>query len=157
MAGSEIRIWHQSFTVLENLPDYAAALRAHLAKVSRPGTEVVLHGMHPDTYATEYPGADIRFSYLYLLHAHQFAVNGLSAQRQGFDAYANNDLFVNSVAWAAGQEAGVDITTQDPTFRTFKLPSQAAAVSIYIGSICLLPGLVLGAGIYAWVLRRRRG
>jgi len=92
MAGSEIRIWHQSFTVLENLPDYAGALRAHMAKVSRPGTEVVLHGMHPDTYATEYPGADIRFTYLYLLHAQQFAVNGLSAQRQGFDAYAISTL-----------------------------------------------------------------
>ncbi|MEW5939643.1 MAG: Gldg family protein [Chloroflexota bacterium] len=83
--------------------------------------------------------------------------SALFATDQGFDAYSNNDLFVNSVAWAAGQEAGVDITTKDPTFRTFKLPGQVAAIFIYIGSICIIPGLVLGAGIYAWAARRRRG
>jgi Asp/Glu/hydantoin racemase len=88
MTGSGVRIWHQSFTVLEKLPDYAAALRAHMGKVARPGTEVVLHGMHPDTYATEYPGTDIRFSYVYQLHAQQFAVNALRAQQEGFDAFA---------------------------------------------------------------------
>ncbi len=92
MASHDMRIWHQSFTVLEKLPDYAAALRAHMAKVARPGTEVVLHGMHPDTYATEYPGTDIRYSYPYQLHAQQFAVNGLRAQREGFDAYAISTL-----------------------------------------------------------------
>lgn len=88
MASPEIRIWHQSFTVLENLPDYAASLRAHMAKVSRPGTKVELHGMHPATYASEYPGNDIRHSYLYFLHANQFVTNGLAAQQQGYDAYA---------------------------------------------------------------------
>ena len=92
MASPEIRIWHQSFTVLENLPDYAASLRAHMAKVSRPGTEVVLHGMHPGTYASEYPGNDIRHSYLYFLHANQFVTNGLAAQQQGYDAYAISTL-----------------------------------------------------------------
>lgn len=92
MTGSRIRIWHQSFTVLENVPDYAATLRTHLAKVSRPGTEVVLHGMHPATYTSEYPGNDIRHSTLYSLHATQFLMNGLAAQGQGYDAYAISTL-----------------------------------------------------------------
>lgn len=47
-----MRIWHQSFTVLENLPAYEAALQAHMQRVCRPGTEVMLHGMHPDTHTT---------------------------------------------------------------------------------------------------------
>ena len=34
----KIRIWHHSFTVLENLPPYAAAMAAHLARASAPGS-----------------------------------------------------------------------------------------------------------------------
>ena len=59
------RIWHQSFTVLAKLEPYRAALEAHVSKVCRPDTEVVLHGMHPDTYQTEYPGIDIRYAACY--------------------------------------------------------------------------------------------
>lgn len=87
-----MRIWHQSFTVLGKLPAYEAAIQAHMKRVARPDSEIVLHGMHPDTYATEYPGNDIKHSYLHLLHAHQFVLNGLAAQKQGFDAYAISTL-----------------------------------------------------------------
>ncbi len=83
-----IRIWHQSFTVLENLPAYAEALRKHFAAVARPGTEVVLHGVHADTYKTEYPGNDIRYHALQNLHRTQYLLGGLAAEKQGFDAYA---------------------------------------------------------------------
>lgn len=83
-----MRIWHQSFTVLANLAPYRAALEAHMRKVCRPDTEVVLHGMHPGTYQTEYPGIDIRYASLQHLHSTQMIVAGLEAERQGFDAYA---------------------------------------------------------------------
>ena len=83
-----LRIWHQSFTVLGKLAPYRAALEAHMRKVCRPDTEVVLHGMHPDTYRTAYPGVDIRYASLQRLHASQFVLAGLAAERQGFDAYA---------------------------------------------------------------------
>lgn len=82
------RIWHQSFTVLENLPAYAAALDAHFKSVARPDTEIVLHGMHRDTYLTNYPGTDIRYTYLQTLHANQFVWNGIRAEEGGFDVYA---------------------------------------------------------------------
>jgi len=83
-----IRIYHQSFTVLENLPDYERALRAHCRRVGRPGTEVALHGMHPGTYRTEYPGNDIKYAALQALHAQQFLLGALAAEEEGFDAYA---------------------------------------------------------------------
>ncbi len=83
-----IRIYHQSFTVLQNLPDYAQALDAHCRRVARPGTEVVLHGMHPRTYETEYPGNDIKYAALQALHAQQFLLGALAAEEEGFDAYA---------------------------------------------------------------------
>ena len=33
-AAKPIRIWHHSFTVLENLPAYAEAMQAHLRRAS---------------------------------------------------------------------------------------------------------------------------
>lgn len=83
-----IRIWHQSFTVLGNLPAYADALAAHFKKVARSDTEVVLHGMHDKTYRTNYPGTDIRHAYMQYLHGQQFVLGGIAAEEQGFDAYA---------------------------------------------------------------------
>ena len=56
-----MRIWHQSFTVLQDLPAYDDALKAHFKKVARPDTEIVMHGMAEGTYPTNYPGTDICF------------------------------------------------------------------------------------------------
>ncbi|HYZ34841.1 MAG TPA: aspartate/glutamate racemase family protein [Crenalkalicoccus sp.] len=85
---ASIRIYHQSFTVLENLPAYAESLRAHFTRVARPDTEVVMHGMHPATYQTEYPGNDIRYAYFQGLHSQQFVLGALEAEESGFDAFA---------------------------------------------------------------------
>jgi Asp/Glu/hydantoin racemase len=56
--------------------------------VARPDTEVVLHGMHPQTYRTNYPGTDIRYGYVQYLHGQQFVMGGIAAEEGGFDAYA---------------------------------------------------------------------
>jgi allantoin racemase len=83
-----MRIWHQSFTVLEQLPAYAARLQAHFKHVARPDTEVVMHGMHAKTYRTNYPGTDIQHNYMQYLHGQQFVLGGIAAEEAGFDAYA---------------------------------------------------------------------
>ncbi len=83
-----IRIWHHSFTVLENLPPYKAAMEAHVAKAAAPGTTVMLHGMHPGTYQTEYPGNDIQHAYFQTLHSQQFILGAIEAEEQWFDAFA---------------------------------------------------------------------
>jgi allantoin racemase len=82
-----MRIWHQSFTVLEELPDYATLLSGHAARVARPGTEVVLHGMRPGTYPSRYPGDHIRFSYLQRRHTQQFIDAAIEAEAGGYDAF----------------------------------------------------------------------
>ncbi len=81
-----LRIWHQSFTVLQDLPPYRDALRERIAKVVRPDTEVVLHGQIPGTYPTDYPGTDIKYSTLYWMHGLQWIAAAREAERQGFDA-----------------------------------------------------------------------
>lgn len=87
-----MRLWHQSFTVLQDLGAYDAALKAHFQRVARPGTEIVMHGMMPGTYRTNYPGNDIRHAGLQHLHSLQFLRAGLQAEDEGFDAYAISTL-----------------------------------------------------------------
>jgi allantoin racemase len=83
-----MRIWHQSLTVLEDLPSYADLMRRHVARIVRRDTEVVLHGMLPGTYPADYPGDDIAYGFLFGMHATQWVVHALNAERAGFDAFA---------------------------------------------------------------------
>lgn len=83
-----LRIWHQSFTVLSDLPAYEKALATHFRRIARPDTAIVLHGMRPGTYETEYPGTDIRHHVVQHLHAGQFIAAALAAERDRFDAFA---------------------------------------------------------------------
>jgi Asp/Glu/hydantoin racemase len=83
-----MRIWHQSFTVLGDLPGYADAIQAHLARTLRPDTEVVLHGQADGTYPGNYPGDDIGYGYTFWIHGHQWVAAAQAAERDGFDAFA---------------------------------------------------------------------
>lgn len=87
-----IRIWHHSFTVLSDLPQYNAALDAHFRRVSRPGTSIVLHGMQAGTYRGVYPGDDIKHVGLQYLHGLQFLAGAIRAEREGYDAFALSTL-----------------------------------------------------------------
>ena len=87
-----MKIWHQSFTVLEDLGPYREALEKHFARVARPDTEIVLHGMHAGTYRTNYPGTDIRHAALQHFHSAQFMLGAIQAERSGYDVYAISTL-----------------------------------------------------------------
>ena len=83
-----MKIWHQSFTVLEDLPAYRDAMAAHIRKVVRPDTQVEMHGQLPGTYPSNYPGTDLGFAALGTLHSLQWILRAVEAERTGFDAYA---------------------------------------------------------------------
>jgi ABC-type uncharacterized transport system involved in gliding motility auxiliary subunit len=76
---------------------------------------------------------------------------------QIFDGYGNGDMFVNSVDWAAEQEELASITPKTPTERTFNIPGQFQWLAILLGSVVVIPGLVILAGISSWLTRRRQG
>lgn len=82
-----MRIWHQSFTVLDDLPAYKEALVRHLKASAEPGTEIDVHGMRPGTYPSDYPGTHIGYTYLAGLHREQFVAAALEAQDAGYDAF----------------------------------------------------------------------
>lgn len=74
-----------------------------------------------------------------------------------FGAYGNGDMFVNSVDWAAEQEELANITPKTPTERTFQAPPPWAGIVLVLGSVFLIPGLVVLAGISTWLSRKRQG
>jgi ABC-type uncharacterized transport system involved in gliding motility auxiliary subunit len=76
---------------------------------------------------------------------------------QIFDQYGNGDMFVNSVDWTAEQDNIIDITPKTPTQRTFTPPGQIQWIAILLGSVLIIPGLVVFAGFSTWLARRRQG
>ena len=83
--------------------------------------------------------------------------NSLFAAGQNFNQYGNGNFFINSVDWAAEQEDLIQFTPRATTERTFAPPSNVARLMIFLSSICILPGLILVAGIATWWARRRQG
>jgi ABC-type uncharacterized transport system involved in gliding motility auxiliary subunit len=73
-----------------------------------------------------------------------------------FFAYANGDLMVNSIDWAAGQEALINLTPKETKTRMMLPPQSAIMNLILLGAVIIIPGLALLGGIWVWILRRRR-
>lgn len=83
--------------------------------------------------------------------------NSIFATDKGFDAYANGDVFINSVDWAAQEKNLINITPKTPITRTFNPPQSLRLIIILLSSVIVIPGLVVVAGISTWVARRRQG
>jgi ABC-type uncharacterized transport system involved in gliding motility auxiliary subunit len=76
---------------------------------------------------------------------------------QDFGTLGNGDLFVNSVDWLAGRDASIDITPKDVTQRTYNAPGQVSGLIILLSTVCLIPSLVIVAGVWSAISRRRKG
>ncbi len=83
--------------------------------------------------------------------------NSVFAASEGFDAYGNGNMFINSVDWAAEQEDLLNITPRQQTLRTFIPPTNAGFIIMIIVAVLVLPGMVVFAGISSWLARRKRG
>jgi allantoin racemase len=84
-----MRIWHQSFTDLDNLPGYAGMLAELCRRVCSTGTVVDLHGVLPGTYPEGVAPVELG-GYRWVLEMIQFQIveNCLRAEREGYDAVA---------------------------------------------------------------------
>lgn len=74
-----------------------------------------------------------------------------------FLAFGNGDLFVNSVDWSAGLEELISLNPRTATTRTVASPQAYTLNLIFLGTVILVPGVALVAGILTWIQRRRRG
>jgi ABC-type uncharacterized transport system involved in gliding motility auxiliary subunit len=73
-----------------------------------------------------------------------------------FVYYANGDLIVNAIDWAAGQEALISLTPKENTTRVLLPPQSAMMNLILLGTVVIVPGLALVGGIWVFIQRRRR-
>jgi ABC-type uncharacterized transport system involved in gliding motility auxiliary subunit len=79
------------------------------------------------------------------------------ASDANFQAYANGDLFINSVDWSAGQENIINLTPKQAKTRMMLPPQQTAMNLIMLGTVIIIPGMALVAGVVVFIQRRRRG
>jgi ABC-type uncharacterized transport system involved in gliding motility auxiliary subunit len=71
--------------------------------------------------------------------------------------YGNSDMIVNSIDWAAKEQNLISLTPKTTVERTLVQPKAYTLGLILLGSLVVLPGIVLVAGIGSWVARRRQG
>jgi ABC-type uncharacterized transport system involved in gliding motility auxiliary subunit len=74
-----------------------------------------------------------------------------------FSQYANGDMFINAIDWAAGQEQLINLNTPKAISRTLALPSSFWLLIMAISFLFILPGLVIAGGVISWLIRRSRG
>jgi allantoin racemase len=119
-----MRIWHQSVTELEALPQYAESLSRRFAAVASAGTDIVLHGVPVGTYGSSSPAQALA----YPAERHRIAQVVLrqleNAEREGFDA-----VMIASFAEPALREARASLD----------IPVSSMAES------CLLAGCSVGS------------
>jgi ABC-type uncharacterized transport system involved in gliding motility auxiliary subunit len=65
----------------------------------------------------------------------------------------NRDLFMNVVNWLGQQENLIAIRPKDPSDRRLTL-TENKSMAILLLSIFVIPGVVLGTGVYSWWRRR---
>jgi ABC-type uncharacterized transport system involved in gliding motility auxiliary subunit len=80
-----------------------------------------------------------------------FAMNG------NYTVYGNGDLIVNSIDWAAKVENLISLTPKTTTTRSL-VPFQGYMQNvIFFVSVVAIPGIILIAGVWSFVARRRHG
>ncbi len=78
------------------------------------------------------------------------------ASNAEFYNYANGDLLVNSIDWAARQEALISLTPKQSTPRFVTPPTTQAVGLIFLLTVLVIPGAVIAAGVSVWIRRRRQ-
>ena len=79
------------------------------------------------------------------------------AQDDNFDFSGNGDMFVNAVDWVTEQESLINLTSNTPQERTFNPPGSLQFILTIVSAVCVVPLVIIAAGVYAWLMRRRRG
>jgi len=65
----------------------------------------------------------------------------------------NRDLFMNAVSWLAQQESLISIRPREASDRRLTLTPAQITLMFWL-SIVVIPGAVLGTGVYTWWRRR---
>lgn len=83
--------------------------------------------------------------------------NSNFAITKNYSAYGNGDFMINSIDWAAQQDKLISLTPKKTTTRILVPPQNLIMNLLVLGSIFLMPTLILIAGVVVWVQRKKRG
>ena len=78
------------------------------------------------------------------------------AANADYNSYANGDLLINSIDWAAHQDALISLTPKQSTPRYVTPPTTQVVGLIFLLTVLVIPGAVIAAGVYVWLRRRRQ-
>jgi ABC-type uncharacterized transport system involved in gliding motility auxiliary subunit len=73
-----------------------------------------------------------------------------------FYGLGNGDLLVNSIDWAAGQEALLSLTPKETTQRFVTPPSRQVLALVFVLGVIAIPALFLILGLATWWARRAK-
>jgi ABC-type uncharacterized transport system involved in gliding motility auxiliary subunit len=79
------------------------------------------------------------------------------ALNANYAIYGNGDMIINSIDWAAKEESLINLTPKTTVDRYMIQPTPYMIGIILLGSLVILPGLVIIAGIGTWLARRKQG
>jgi ABC-type uncharacterized transport system involved in gliding motility auxiliary subunit len=79
------------------------------------------------------------------------------ANDENFTYLGNGDMFINTVDWAAGQEALINLTPKNQTERLLLPPQPYFMNLVLLLVVFVIPGVVLISGIVVWIRKRQRG
>jgi allantoin racemase len=82
-----MKIWYQSVTELQALPEYRAALTGLLSNAAPSGTQVELVGLDEGTYEGRAPIERLRYPRAFHAISSQIIRKAETADREGFDAF----------------------------------------------------------------------
>jgi allantoin racemase len=137
-----VKIWHQSYTDLTQLPGYSTMLADHARRICDPETVVDLHGVAPGTYPDGVAPIDIvGFAYANHLVFPQIVENAIRAEHDGYDAMAIS-CFIDPALELARSMVDIPVV------------SSCEAALLVSASIGRSPGLVTLDEVMAKELRR---
>jgi gliding motility-associatede transport system auxiliary component len=113
-----------------------------------PDQAVDLFGPVPLAVAAEGKNNDSR---VVVFGDSDFALNA------NYGVYGNGDMIVNSIDWAAKEDNLINLTPKATVDRYLIQPTPYMLGMILLGSLVILPGVVIVAGIATWLMRRRQG
>jgi len=79
------------------------------------------------------------------------------ALNSNFGVYGNGDMILNSIDWAAKEENLINLTPKNIVERYLIQPTPYMIGMIFLGSLVVLPGVIIVAGIGTWLVRRKQG
>jgi ABC-type uncharacterized transport system involved in gliding motility auxiliary subunit len=79
------------------------------------------------------------------------------ALNSNYGVYGNGDMILNSIDWAAKEENLISLTPKNTLERYLVQPTPYMIGMIFLGSLVILPGVIIVAGIGTWFMRRKQG